>query len=254
MTQTELFSHITYDPETGLMQRNKPRANSATITSNTSLKINGIGYSAAKLAWLYVTGKFPEKELMTLDGTTDLRFSNLFEVGSLDGTKVTQELLHKYFNYDSSTGKLYWKLRATKLSKIGQPAGCVSGTLPDAGYVIIDLFGKRYQAHRLIWLFVHGSLPDKQIDHINHDRTDNRLANLRLATNHTNMKNKSLYVTNKSGYSGVEPHGNNWKARIGVDGTKVLLGVFSTFEEAVAARQAGEKLLNYHKNHGNINV
>ena len=64
------------------------------------------------------------------------------------------------------------------------------------------------------------------------------------------MKNKSLYTTNTSGYSGVEPDGKNWKARIGVNGTKVLLGVFITFEEAVAARKAAEKLLEYHKNHG----
>lgn len=254
MTQEELFKHIQYNPITGLMTRTKTRSNSMEINANSSVKINGVGYSAAKLAWLYVTGALPTKEIFTLDGTTSLVFDNLFEIGSLDETPVTKELLHKYFVYDTLTGNLIYKLRATKLSKIGEPAGTVSGKLPDAGYIIIDLFGKRYQAHRLVWMFHHGSFPDKQIDHINHNRTDNRLENLRLATNHTNMKNKSLYVTNTSGYSGVSKHGDNWKSRIGVEGTKVLLGVFKTFEEAVAARKAAEKLLQYHKNHGIINV
>ncbi len=63
MTQQELFSHITYNPDTGIMTRNRSRSNAMVITAGTSIKIGGIGYSAAKLAWLYVTGEFPKKEL-----------------------------------------------------------------------------------------------------------------------------------------------------------------------------------------------
>lgn len=254
MTQQELFSHITYNAETGEMKRNRSRSNAMVITATSSVKIKGNSYSAMKLAWLYVTGSFPEKELITVDGTSSLKFSNLMELGALKNVPVTQELLHKYFTYDKDTGNLSWALRANKSSIIGNSVGTISGTLPNAGYIIIDFCGKRYLAHRLIWLHVHGYLPEKQIDHINHDRTDNRLCNLRLASHYTNMKNKTLYKTNSTGYPGVEPHGNNWKARIGVNGTKILLGVFSSIEEAVAAKQAGEKLLDYHKNHGNIKV
>ncbi len=183
-----------------------------------------------------------------------MKFSNLEELGAFDDVPLTQELLHKYFSYNPESGELRWKLRANKASVIGQIAGATVGVLPDAGYTMLSFFGKRYFAHRLVWLYVHGEWPEKQIDHINHDRTDNRICNLRMASHYTNMKNKSLYTTNRSGYPGVEPHGKNWKARIGVNGTKVLLGVFSSFKEAVAAKQAGEKLLNYHNNHGNIKV
>ena len=250
MTQQELFSYITYDPATGVMQRIPLRSNSIHITSTTSVRIAGINYSGAKLAWLYVTGTLPTYDLFTVDGTTSLVFSNLAESHALDNVQPTQELLRKYFTYDPTTGQLTYRLRSSKTTTIGAIAGSVCGTLPDRGYVIVPFCGKNYPAHRLIWCYVHGQFPDKQIDHIDHDRTNNRLSNLRLASNHTNMKNKSLYTTNSSGYSGVEPHGNNWKARIGVNGTKVLLGVFSTFNEAVAARKAAEKLLNYHQNHG----
>lgn len=250
MTQEQLFSYVTYDPTTGIMERTPTRANSITIRSNTSVRINGINYAGSKLAWLYVTGNLPKYDVFTLDGTTDLRFDNLVEAHSLEGVQVTQELLHRYFTYDSASGQLIYRSRPSKTVSIGAVAGSISGTLPDHGYVVIPFGGKTYPAHRLIWCYVHGEFPDKQIDHIDHNRTNNRISNLRLADNHTNMKNKSLYTTNTSGYSGVEPHGNNWKARIGVNGTKVLLGVFTTFNEAVAARKAAEKLLNYHMNHG----
>ena len=250
MTQQELFSHVTYDPVTGIMTRLSTRSNAATITANTSVRINNVNYSGAKLAWLYVTGAFPTYDLFTVDGTSDLRFANLAESYSLQDVEVTQAFLHKYFTYDPDTGHLTYRLRFSKSTPLGCVAGSVQGTLPNAGYVVITILGKNYPAHRLIWCYVHGQFPDKQIDHIDHDRTNNRISNLRLADNHTNMKNKSLYVTNTTGYSGVTSHGDNWKARIGVNGTKVLLGVFTTFNEAVAARKAAEKLLNYHKNHG----
>ena len=250
MNQQQLFKTITYDPKTGVMKRLKSRSNSMVINANSEIKINGINYSAKRLAWLYVTGNFPEKDIITLDGTENLKFSNLFMLSSLDVSEIDQTFMHKFFYYDKHTGNLLHKLRFTRGIKVGSIAGNVIGTLPDRGYISVNICGKRYFAHRLIWLYLHGNFPDKQIDHINHDRTDNRIENLRLATNHTNMKNKSKYVTNKTGYSGVSKLGSFWMSRIGVDGNKVLLGTFKTFNEAVAARKAAEKLLNYHSNHG----
>jgi hypothetical protein len=160
---------------------------------------------------------------------------------------LTQEELQTKLDYDKVTGNFYWRTGPLK----GKLAGCKCGTLPDQGYWEITISKKRYKAHRLAWLYVYGTFPEKVIDHIDHDRTNNRIDNLREANIHVNSKNKTLYHTNKSGYPGVDRHGDNWKARIGVNGTKVLLGVFSTFEEAVAAKKAGEKLLAYHNNHGN---
>ena len=159
---------------------------------------------------------------------------------------LTQEELKNKLHYDPITGVFTW-LKGSMKDKI---AGCKCGELPNQGYWEITIDKKRYKAHRLAWLYVFGSFPEKVLDHIDHDRINNTISNLREATIHINAKNKTIYRTNKSGYPGVDKHGDNWKARIGVNGTKVLLGVFPTFEEAVAAKKAGEKLLSYHKNHG----
>jgi hypothetical protein len=251
MTHQELLNIIHYDPETGTMYRKDLKQKpSVPIKFSTQLLINGINYQASKLAWFYVTGGLPSTPLFTLDGTTNLQFTNISKLIHLPESDITQELLHKYFIYDKDSGELIYKLRTSSHTSVGKVAGNIAGTLPDGGYKQLSLFGKVYPIHRIIWLYVYGSFPDKQIDHIDHNRVNNRISNLRLSTHHTNMKNKSRYVTNKTGYSGVNPHGNNWKARIGVNGTKVLLGVFPSFEEAVAARKAAEKLLAYHENHG----
>ena len=160
---------------------------------------------------------------------------------------LTQEELKSVLSYDSITGHFYW----LKGSNKGKIAGCICGSLPNQGYWEITVNKKRYRAHRLAWLYTYGVFPDKVLDHIDHNRTNNAISNLREADVHINSKNKTLYYTNRTGYPGVSEHGKNWKARIGVNGTKVLLGVFPTFEEAVAAKKAGEKLLSYHQNHGN---
>lgn len=160
---------------------------------------------------------------------------------------ITQKELKDKLTYNPATGHFYW-LKGKMKDRV---AGCKCGNLPDQGYWEITINKKRYRAHRLAWLYMYGTLPDKLMDHIDHNRTNNAISNLKEVDKHTNAKNKTLYRNNKTGYPGVDPHGNNWKARIGVNGTKVLLGVFPTFEEAVAAKKAGEKLLAYHKNHGN---
>lgn len=161
---------------------------------------------------------------------------------------LTQDTLKQKLSYNQTTGEFTWNSGSFK----GKVAGCICGSLPNQGYWEITLDNKRYRAHRLAWLYMYGTFPDKVIDHIDHNRTNNAITNLREADIHINSKNKTRYITNRTGYPGVSEHGKNWKARIGVNGTKVLLGVFPTFEEAVAAKKAGEKLLSYHINHGNI--
>lgn len=250
MTQEELFKHITYDPITGVMSRTKSRANAATFDATTSVKIQGVNYSALRLAVLYVTGTYPESPVLTLDGTSSLVFTNLFVQGSLDAEPLSQDLLKRFLHFDPLTGVFTCKQRYNASSKVGHIVGTTTQNQNKEHYVTINFLGSTYPAHRLAWLYTHGYMPEKLIDHIDHNRTNNAISNLRETDHHTNMKNKSKYVTNITGYPGVERHGCNWKARIGVEGTKVLLGVFSTFEEAVAARKAGEKLERYHRNHG----
>ena len=253
MTQQLLKTLITYDYTTGIITRlvaTTNRQSVGEVVTDLTITFYDKTYSTPRIIYLYMIGRLPSSPIILTDGTSSLAWDNLYCLGTYDDLPITQELLQAYLTYFPSTGEFFWKRKATKATVIGSLAGSVSGQLPDGGYVLIRLFGKAYAAHRLAWLATYGELPDKQIDHIDHDRTNNAIHNLREADIHINMKNKSMYQTNKSGYSGVEPHGNNWKARIGVNGTKVLLGVFTTYEEAVAARKAAEKLLSYHSNHG----
>lgn len=257
MTQEYLKTLIEYNGITGtitlLTKTSNRQQVGELLHTKPYINLNGKSYGTLKLLAIYLYNN-PDVKLITLDGTACYKLSNLFVVGSFNNTPLIQDILKTFLSYDKDTGIFTWKARYLANTPIGQVAGNVQGTLPDAGYVQISLLGKLYSAHRLAWLYVYGKFPDKQLDHKDHNRTNNSINNLREATQHVNMKNKSMYYTNSSGYAGVEPHGNNWKARIGVNGTKVLLGVFNTYEEAVAAKKAGEKLLAYHENHGLIKV
>lgn len=153
----------------------------------------------------------------------------------------------KYVCYDETTGvftRVYSRGRGVK----GQVAGA-----PDReGYIIMSVGGQQLRAHRLAWWFVNGSFPEGQIDHINGDRSDNRISNLRCVSNQENSRNQRRRVTNKSGHQGVCWHKrfNKWISQIRVDGRYVYLGLFSDLQKAVEARKAAEILYGFHENHG----
>ena len=159
---------------------------------------------------------------------------------------ITQSELKKILHYDPDTGILTWIKRAS-----GIRTRHAAGTL-NHGYVDIRINGKRYGAHRLAWLWVYGTWPPAQIDHINHVRSDNRLANLRLATNLTNGRNASKRKDNRSGYTGVSwfKKGRKWRAYINMNHKPKHLGCFDTIDEAIAARKQAEIENDYHPNHG----
>jgi hypothetical protein len=117
---------------------------------------------------------------------------------------------------------------------------------------MVQVRRKHFLAHRLIWMLVHGPIPPgMEIDHIDHDHTNNRIDNLRLVTRKENMRNQARYPTNKTGVNGVRllPHGR-YQARIHIDGHEKSLGNFKTLEEAAAARAAADRLYGFHPNHG----
>lgn len=160
---------------------------------------------------------------------------------------LTQAILQSKLHYSPDTGIFTWLTGSFK----NKPAGCVSGTLPDGGYVIIRVNNKVYQAHRLAWLYVYGSFPDGLIDHKNRNRTDNRIENLRVASDAINSRNQAIYKNSPTGYHGVTAHGKRWRARINVNGKKYHLGVFDTIEEAAAKRREVELQLGFSETHGN---
>ncbi|KAA6655127.1 HNH endonuclease, partial [Salmonella enterica subsp. enterica serovar Montevideo] len=126
---------------------------------------------------------------------------------------------------------------------------------PRDGYIRIRINNKLELAHRLAWNMTYPEDPvgpDEQIDHINHVRTDNRIINLRKASNTENSRNSSIATNNTSGATGVwfENRRKAWVAEIKVDRKKVHIGQFEKFADAVHARKAAEVKYGFHENHG----
>jgi hypothetical protein len=142
---------------------------------------------------------------------------------------ITQERLRELLDYDSSTGLFTWRQ-----SRGGWGAGRVAGNLQWDGYVRIGLDGCQFPAHQLAWLWVHGSWPSQQLDHVNRDRSDNRITNLRESSQSQNLANTTLRYNNTSGYKGVSKvrASGKWLATIKVMGKSKYLGTYETPEEA----------------------
>lgn len=148
---------------------------------------------------------------------------------------VTQQQLKKLLHYDPETGKFTWLE-----SKRGRRP------LSRRVYSSLRIDGRQYLTHRLAWIYVNGDIPDGiEVDHINGDPADNRIANLRLATRAQNHANRRLSNTNKAGLKGVHTtkHGR-CAARINHMGKRYWLGRFDTAEEAHAAYVSAAKRLH----------
>jgi len=142
---------------------------------------------------------------------------------------MNQEYLQSVLNYDELTGLFTWKINSAKTKK-----NAVAGGFTPNGYHRIRINTKRYLSHRLAWLYVYGYFPEKLIDHINGNPSDNRIKNLRLATNAENCCNAKLYKNNISGIKGVNWHNKKrkWRAYIKDNGKLKHLGMFDDFFEA----------------------
>ena len=147
----------------------------------------------------------------------------------------------EWLSYDPDTGLFKW----LKTSASKALAGNIAGYRTDKrGYIRIGLFGQRIFAHRLAWFFHYGAWPEQDIDHVNGNPSDNRIANLREATPSQNGYNKGPHSNNKSGYKGVcwAPREKLWRATINLKTRQIGLGYFQIKEDAAAAyRTAAEK-------------
>lgn len=138
------------------------------------------------------------------------------------------EAMKQLLSYDIETGEFMWTDKAPH-KVAGKPANAKDSL----GYVCLRVDGKMYKAHRIAWAFVYGEWPELHIDHINGNPSDNRICNLREVDRYANMQNEhTARLNNKSGYLGVCPNGNNWRAEIRVDGKKINLGTYKTPVEA----------------------
>lgn len=170
--------------------------------------------------------------------------------------KLELERAKDYFTYDPSTGSLLHKERplawfANKgaygqhIKLVGKPAGRLQH-----GYIHVKVAGVFCFAHRVVWFMHNGWVPEwptNQIDHINGERSDNRIENLRVLTSQENSRNVGLAVNNRSGFRGVcwNKKSGKWQAQIRVGRKTTYLGIFDILSDAVLARSNEEVRLGF---------
>lgn len=154
--------------------------------------------------------------------------------GVLEYVDVTQSELRLMFFYDPNTGR-FTRFKAQQ----GQAkAGDIAGSTEWTGQRKIKIRGKAYREHHLAWLYVHGYLPKDEIDHINGDPGDNRIANLRECNSSQNKQNRRVYTKSQTGFKGVgfdDRCVRKYYAQIKVGDQRIYLGSFLTAEDAAIA-------------------
>ncbi len=175
-----------------------------------------------------------------------------------------QKLVRECFEYHRD-GTFTWKVRPEHhfVSKrgmnifnakyTGRNVGSVVEDDPGLFYLHTSIGNRKLKVHRLVWIFHHGEIKDgMEIDHINHDGTDNRIENLRVVNSTDNKRNKTKQRNNTSGKNGVYwvKKVNKWRAIIYICGKGKHLGYFKDLDSAAKARLKAEIENNFHEGHG----
>lgn len=183
---------------------------------------------------------------------------------------ITPELCRQLLRYEPETGKLFWLPRPASMFRDSKCLGgvrtaqwaadcwnaknaeCEAFTADHDGYRVGAILGILFRAHRVIWAIVFGEWPTHQIDHDDGDRSNNRLSNLKAASNRDNHLNEGLSSNNTSGFTGVVwcKQTSRWRAMIRIDGKTQHLGRFVNYDDAVAARVAANVRYGFNPNHG----
>jgi hypothetical protein len=148
-----------------------------------------------------------------------------------------QERLHELFDYceDNTSQPFMQKIRTSQRVKIGDVAGCMRKS---DGYYVIRFGRIAYALHRLVWIYHNGDIPDGMlVDHVDGNKVNNRIENLRLATKSQNNHNSKIHSNNTSGIKGIfrDKSRNKWRAQLAINGKIKSVGSFDTIEEAEAA-------------------
>lgn len=156
--------------------------------------------------------------------------------------QITHDELLKLLSYSEDTGHFTWiENRRSNIL-----AGNRAGHITCYGYRIITAMGVRYQAHRLAWFYVNGAWPINDIDHIDRNRDNNSIGNLRQATRSENMRNTVAYSSNKLGAKGVhlDKKCNKFRVQIRIHGKLKHIGLFTTLEAAKSAYETAATLIH----------
>lgn len=157
---------------------------------------------------------------------------------------ITQERLKELLHYDCKIGIFIWKVSTNGRIRVGD----IAGTFDSHRYIRIQVDRGLYRAHRLAWLYEYGYLPENEIDHVNKNKIDNRICNLREVTRQCNLRNRGNYKNNTSGVKGVywiKKYGK-WEARIPIFGKQFYIGYHDDYDEAVCHRLAAEQCIGWY--------
>lgn len=145
---------------------------------------------------------------------------------------ITLEELNQKFEYDPKTGDLSWKGRKYSRGYVGVRPGKVAGWMSTDGYRKITINYRQYFIHRVVWMMTYGEMPGGLLDHIDGDKTNNRIENLREADFSQNCANRKTQSNNSTGLKGVTLNHGRWVARISFRGKRRTIGSFGTKQEA----------------------
>lgn len=180
---------------------------------------------------------------------------------------ITQELLLKALDYNPDSGIFTWKFRDHDFPSVSKNArlsanifnSLYAGTEARnvstskrsvTSYIHIKILNKTYKAHRLAFLYMEGYMPD-EVDHLDHNGLNNKWSNLRASNSKDNCKNMPMQKSNKTGVIGVNWHqaAGKWQARaVDLDGNRIDLGRYDSFDDAVKARKDHEVKFKYYNN------
>lgn len=233
-TVRALFSH---DEESGQIVRSVTRhaARAGEVIGKKQVEVDGKSYSTRVIAWMLLHGEAPDRTVLHLDGdTSNFHRNNLMLAHRADGEAGLLDLMPdvmRLLSYCPESGVFRWTSHYG-----GHAPGDVAGWDHSSGYLVVSVFSVKAYAHRLAFAFQTGAFPKGVVDHINGDRKDNRIANLRDVSQRVNTENR-VSPTNPNSASGLlGVHWNSkkgkWSAQIKSFGRKKHLGFFDDKQEA----------------------
>lgn len=225
------------------------------------IHIRGKSYKAHLLVFLHVYGYIPTEFVSHINkNLSDNRLCNLKEhvdIKENSNNIEFHDILKETLSYDKETGLFTWLVRPLRhfnnkhaMNSFNSiKPGSEAGTENNNGYIAIEILGNVYLGHRLAWFMEHGYWPKNNIDHIDGNKSNNKIKNLREATGSENIQNlKKAMSNNKLGVLGVfyNKKSCKYQAQIGLNGKVTILGLFDSVDEASNAYISAKRTMHTH--------